>query len=186
MNQYSDLTSRLYFLYNVVQDTQGTIRFLDTKAGFCVTLLTAMMAVALQFSSPHRRFPQAHVALLSLFAALALVCLFICVRVIFPTTHLQGSFSIGDPPGPAFFLVPKLRRKHTWEVLGNAAPEGAEAIHAAYLASVMASDDAELLRSMSDEVVTISFLRQVKSERLHLALRILSLTVLAFFLQLTI
>ena len=39
---------------------------------------------------------------------------------------------------------------------------------------------------MCDEVVTISFLRQVKSDRLHLAIQVLSLTVLAFFFQLAI
>lgn len=50
-------TSRLEFLFKVVEDTQNTIRFLDTKAAFCVTLLTAMMAAAFQFSSAHHRFP---------------------------------------------------------------------------------------------------------------------------------
>ena len=38
--------SRLEFLYKAVEDTQNTIRFLDTKAAFCVTLLSGMAAVA--------------------------------------------------------------------------------------------------------------------------------------------
>lgn len=179
-------TSRLEFLFKVVEDTQNTIRFLDTKAAFCVTLLTATMAAAFQFSSPHHRFPQTHLVFLGIFAVLALLCLSICVRVIFPTVHIQGSFSAGGPAGPSFFLVPRLRPHRLRDTLGNKAPEGLEAAHAAYFASVMAANDAELVRSMCDEVVTISYLRQLKSDRLHLAIQVLSVTVLAFFIQLAI
>ncbi|HZD48001.1 MAG TPA: hypothetical protein VE178_04580 [Silvibacterium sp.] len=184
--EQADFNSRLWFLYNIVADVQGTIRFLDTKAGFCVTLLTAMMAAAFQFSGPHHAYPLAHSLLRGVFAVLALACLSICVRVIFPTVHLQGSFSIIAPAEPAFFLVPKMHGHKLRYTLGNQAPEGLEMTHASYTASVMAASDADLVRSMCDEVVTISFLRQVKSDRLHLGIQVLALTVLAFFVQLAI
>ncbi len=177
-------TSRLEFLFKVVEDTQNTIRFLDTKAAFCVTLLTAMTAAAFQFSTGHSRFPHAHAVLLGMFVILALVCVSICLRVIFPTVHHQGTFSVAGPAEPAFFLVPKSQRHRLSDTLGNQPPKGLETTHAAYLASTMAASDADLVRSMCDEVVTISFLRQVKSDRLHLGIQVLSVTVLAFFLQL--
>jgi hypothetical protein len=179
-------TSRLEFLFKVVEDTQNTIRFLDTKAAFCVTLLTAMMAAAFQFSGSHHPFPHGHLVFLGIFAVFTLVCLSICVRVIFPTVHIQGTFSGTGPTGPPFFLVPKRERHRLRDILGNRPPEGLETTHATYLSTMMAADDSELLRSMCDEVVTISFLRQVKSDRLHLAIQVLSLTVLAFFFQLAI
>ncbi len=184
--QQSEYNSKLWFLYNVVTDVQGTIRFLDTKAAFCVTLLTAMTAAAFQFSRYHHPFPHAHLGLLGLFGFLSLACLSICLRVIFPTVHLQGSFSGTAANEPPFFLVPKRQRHSLRDTLGNRPPEGLESTHATYLASMMAANDADLVRSMCDEVVTISFLRQVKSDRLHLAIQVLSLTVLAFFLQLAI
>lgn len=186
MDAKSDYTSRLFFLYNVVIDVQGTIRFLDTKAAFCVTLLTAMMAAAFQFSPSHPRFPHAHLFFLTIFAVCTLVCVSICVRVIFPTVHLQGSFSATGATEPPFFLVPKRERHKLRDILGNRPPVGLEATHAAYLASIMAATDADLVRSMSDEAVTISVLRQVKSDRLHLGIQVLSLTVVVFFLQLAI
>jgi hypothetical protein len=186
MVEQPDYTSRLLFLYYLVTDVQGTIRFLDTKAAFCVTLLTAMMAAAFQLSISHPRFPHVHTFLLAAFGVLTLVCASICVRVIFPTIHHQGSFSIGDPAFPSFFIVPKWKRRHFWDTLGNRLPEGMEATHATYVASMMGASDADLVQSMCDEVVTVSALRQVKSDRLHLAIRILSLAVLAFFLQLAI
>ena len=181
-----DFTSRLLFLYNVVADAQGTIRFLDTKAAFCVTLLTAMMAGAFQLTITHPRHPQVHLMFLSAYGILTLICVSICVRVIFPTIHHQGSFSVTGGAEPAFFFVPRVDRNIRWSSLSNRPPAGLEHRHAAYTASVMAATDAELVHSMCDEVVTISSLRQVKSDRLHLAVQVLSLTVIAFFLQLAL
>jgi hypothetical protein len=181
-----EYSSRLEFLFKVVEDTQNTIRFLDTKAAFCVTLLTAMMAAAFQLSGPNRAFPRAHLVFLGIFAVCALACLSVCVRVIFPTVHNQGTFSAAAPSAPSFFLVPHRERHRLRHTLGNRPPEGLESTHADYLAAVMAADDAELVRSMCDEVVTISFLRQIKSDRLHLAIQVLAATVIAFFVQLAI
>lgn len=186
MDEHSDFTSRLFFLYNVVTDTQGTIRFLDTKAAFCVTLLTAMMAAAFQLSLSHHRFPRLHLVLLSVFAGLTLLCLSICVRVIFPTVHHQGTFSVSGATGPAFFLVPRQRHRHWPGILGNKAPDGVGITHAGYIAEVLSATDSDLVHSMCDEVVTISFLRQVKSDRLHIGIQVLAATVLAFFVQLAI
>lgn len=45
-NQAFGFSGRLEFLCRAVNDSQETIRFLDAKAGFCVTLLTAMMVAA--------------------------------------------------------------------------------------------------------------------------------------------
>lgn len=185
MDEEADLTNKLLFLQNVVADSQGTIRFLDTKAAFCVTLLTAMVAAAFQFSDSHRRFPQVHLFLLGFFAVCTLLCLVMCLRVIFPTIHMQGSFSGAAPAEPSFFLVPIPKRRRR-DSFGNTPPEELRITHASYTASVMAASDADLARSLSDEVVTISFLRQVKSDRLHVAIQVLTLTVLAFFVQLAI
>ena len=108
------------------------------------------------------------------------------MRVIFPTVHLQGAFSAAGSAEPPFFLVPKSQRHRLRDTLGNQPPQGLETTHANYVDTMMAASDADLVRSMCDEVVTISFLRQVKSDRLHLGVQILSLTVLAFFFQLAI
>jgi hypothetical protein len=179
--------SRLEFLFTVVEDAQNTIRFLDTKAAFCVTLLTAMMVGSLQFTGSHsQHFPHAHLFLVGVFAAFALICLSICVRVIFPTVHLQSGFSAAGEAGPAFFLLPKLQRHRLRDTLGNRPPSGLETTKASYTASMLAASNLDLVRSMCDEVVTISFLRQVKSDRLHLAIQVLYFTIMAFFLQLAI
>ena len=84
----SNIVNRLHFLYQVVEDTQNTIRFIDTKAVFCVTLLSGMAAVVLQ--RPH--VTELDHILLPGFLAIIVLSLLVCMRVIFPTIKPSGSF----------------------------------------------------------------------------------------------
>ena len=84
MDEQSDYTNKLWFLTTSSPTCRAPSAFSTTKAAFCVTLLTAMAAAAFQLSSSHHRFPQAHLVFLGAFALLALACLSVCVRVIFP------------------------------------------------------------------------------------------------------
>ena len=47
-----EYSERLTFLYKIVEDTQNTVRFLDTKAAFCVTLFSGMGAGVLEHHAP--------------------------------------------------------------------------------------------------------------------------------------
>lgn len=180
--RFKEHESRLQFLYNVVRDTQDTIRFLDTKAGFCVTLLTAMMAVTFGPLSHGLRGGAVHHTLLAIFGAGTLFTLAMCLRVIFPTIHLQGTFSASGPVSPAFFLPHKGNRS----VVGSVWAGGTNPLavsHDQYLGDVMKADDADLVRSMCDEVIVISAIRQLKADRLHVAIVSLFVVVTLFFLQ---
>jgi hypothetical protein len=176
--------SRLAFLYSVVRDTQETIRFLDTKAAFCVTLLTAMMAATFGPVS-HRvpYLPQVHHAAIVGFSVATLITLAMCLRVIFPTIHPQGTFSAKGPAAPAFFLSHKAGRSLVKAVWGSVRyPLGIS--HDEYTNSVLSSDDADLVRSMCDEAIIVSAIRQLKSDRLHAAILSLFVAIALFFVQL--
>jgi len=177
--------SRLQFLYNVVRDTQETIRFLDTKAGFCVTLLTAMMAVTFGPLSHGVHGSRIHYWLLGLFAASTLFTLAVCLRVIFPTIQLQGTFSASALISPAFFLPHKKKRSMVQAIWATSANPLAVS-HEAYLEEVMKAQDTDLVRSMCDEVIVISAIRQHKADRLHVAIISLFVVVTLFFLQLVV
>ena len=83
--QQMEYSSRLEFLYKSVEDTQGTIRFLDTKAAFCVTLLSGMVAGVLQ------KGHGGHGPLFALFIAAVALTLLFCMRVIFPVIKPQAA-----------------------------------------------------------------------------------------------
>jgi len=180
--------SRLEFLYKIVEDTQGTIRFIDTKAAFCVTLLSAMVAGAFQFSHRVTSGGPLHRALLTAFIVAVALCLLVCLRVIFPVIKPQGSSAAqaGLPAqGPKFFIGHNKQWHWVEHTIRNRIGEILSENHASYVAALESASDRDLLTSMCDEVLMLSTIRQIKSDRLHAAILLLvGLTVPIFLLTL--
>ena len=162
-NSDSNMTNRLLFLYHVVEDTQNTIRFIDTKAVFCVTLLSGMAAVVLQ--RPH--VTQLDHILLPGFLAIIVISLLVCMRVIFPTIKPSGSF--GAPAEPKFYIGHN--KAHHWlkhtisNKIGNILSEN----HKSYQGYMDRATDENLMSSLVDTVLMLAMIRQVKGDRLHAA-----------------
>ncbi len=158
--------SRLEFLYRAVEDTQNTIRFLDTKAAFCVTLLSGMAAVTLQgHRAPHTVLER---ALLIAFIACVAVTLLFCMRVIFPVIKPHTDHSLHTTRTiPKFFV--SHHRSHHWlrHTLTNDAKDVLCEDRASYTASVSGANDADLLVAMCDELLLVSLVRQIKADRLQ-------------------
>ena len=172
-----EFASRLEFLYKVVEDTQGTIRFIDTKAAFCVTLLSGMVAGVLQKGhwigggTRHWAFV--------VFMVLVNFSLVICLRVIFPMIKPAGSMA-RSAVGPKFFIGHN--KAHHWvlhTVLNKMQGVLCET-HESYVAAFEKCSDADLVSSMCEEVLMISVIRQLKSDRLHAAMFCIGGTVVAF------
>jgi len=171
----TDLYNRLHFLHWAIDDTQNTIRFLDTKAAFCVTLLSGMVAVALEhpLSNPivkHFVFP--------VFLVVVACALMVCLRVIFPTIILGGKSA--PPASPRFFIGPHKTRKWIRHTVRNPRGNVLAETHETYIDSVHAAGDADLLASMSETVVTLAYIRQIKSDRLHSAMFCLGAAIFLF------
>lgn len=166
--------NRLHFLYKVVEDTQGTIRFLDTKAAFCVTLLSGMAAVVLQRPAP----TASHRVLLGVFLFLTVVSLLVCLRVIFPTIKPSGSFN--RPRSPKFYVGHN--KAHHWllHTFANPVDGVLSETHDAYVEQVSTATDEDLMGSMVDAVLMLALIRQLKSDRLHAAMLCLMPCVLLF------
>ena len=172
-----EFASRLEFLYKVVEDTQGTIRFIDTKAAFCVTLLSGMVAGALQKGhwvgggTRHWAFV--------VFMVLVVLSLVICLRVIFPVIKPAGS-AAKKMVGPKFFIGHN--KAHHWilHTVRNRIDDVLCETHASYVEAFEKCTDADLVSSMCEEVLMISLIRQLKSDRLHAAMFLIGGTVVAF------
>ena len=161
------MSNRLYFLYKVIEDTQATIRFLDTKAAFCVTLVSGMAAVALQ-KPLHGQPTLGDKIIISIFLAVVILTLLVCLRVIFPTIKPSGSH--GKPADPKFYIGHN--KAHHWikhTVYNSVGPVLSEN-HETYMRALAAADDSHLECSLADTVLMTALIRQVKSDRLHAAL----------------
>lgn len=167
--------TRLNFLYHVVEDTQNTIRFLDTKAAFCVTLLSGMTAVALQHPQSSRG---AHV-LLGFFLAVVVVAVLVNLRVIFPVIRASHPTATA-PVEPKFYIGHN--KAHHWllHTVANPVDDVLSETHSGYVNKVAHATDTDLVVSMSDTVLKLALIRQVKSDRLHAAMFCLMAAVLLF------
>ena len=177
LTEEARLESRLTFLYRVVEDTQGTIRFLDTKAAFCVPLLSAMVAGAWQRPS-YDTVGHHHHAIFIAFMTGVTLTLLVCMRVIFPT--IKPSNSLFGSKGPKFYVGHN--KAHHWllHTIRDNVGDVLSETHNSYVAVMKGATDNDLLNSMCDEVLMVALIRQVKSDRLHAALFCLTGTVFLF------
>jgi hypothetical protein len=168
------LVNRLHFLYKVVEDTQATIRFLDTKAAFCVTLLSGMAFVILQ----RPVITVTHRILLSIFLTNVIISLLVCLRVIFPTIKPSGTFGI--PQMPKFYVGHN--KAHHWllHTIANPVDDVLSETLTTYRSALETADDHDLLAAMCEAALMLALIRQLKSDRLHAAMFCLGISVLLF------
>jgi hypothetical protein len=174
-HQPHDLGNRLQFLYQIIEDTQDTVRFLDTKAAFCVTLLSGMAAIALQH---HGDRPVIHYILFAVFMGAEVCSILVCLRVIFPT--IRPHISDSPPAKPRFYVGHN--KAHHWvlHTISNPSENILSDSKASYLHSLERATDEHLLASLSETVLTLAYIRQIKSDRLHAAMFCLIASVFAF------
>lgn len=170
-----DFYNRIYFLYQIIEDTQETVRFLDTKAGFCVTLLSGMAAVSIQHPGSK---PAVHIVLFALFMAVEVCSILVCLRVIFPT--VKPHINNGAPAKPRFYIAHN--KAHHWvkHTIANPSDNILSESKITYFESLKQATDEDLMSSLADTVLTLAFVRQIKSDRLHAAMFCLIASVFLF------
>lgn len=173
-----EYSERIQFLYKVVEDTQNTVRFLDTKAAFCVTLFSGMAAGVLQHKGADDTL---HRLLFAVFLVAVVLGLLVCMRVIFPVIKpLKCPTMDHGRPLPKFFV--SSHHEHHWvrHTFSNSVDNVLCEDHDSYTAAMQGAQDHDLLVTMCDEVLMISLVRQIKSDRLHTAMYFLAVGVLLF------
>jgi len=164
-HQPDHLETRIEFLLRIIEDTQETVRFLDTKAAFCVTLLSGMAAITLQHPAARREF---HHVLFILFMGTIVASLLVCLRVIFPT--VKPHIGTAPPAKPRFYIGHN--KAHHWLIHTLRSPDDniLSENKSSYLHSLEHATDHHLLSSLAETVLTLAFIRQIKSDRLHTAM----------------
>lgn len=162
---------KLQFLYKILDDNQGVIRLLDAKAAFAVALLSAMMGKILADLPSYFPFlaqPWWRKTLFVSFWAVALTGGLVVFKVIFPVHNPADNVRlIARDCRPQFFLSglePKrwlrfLLRSPRFSVL--AVPQEA------FLGDVKNATFDSLIECMTGEVLKVSYIRQIKADRLR-------------------
>jgi len=152
-----DLASRLDFLYHIIEDTQETVRF------------------SIQHQSSR---PALHYVLFALFMAVEVCSILVCLRVIFPT--VKPHINNGVPARPRFYIAHN--KAHHWilHTVSNPSDNILSESKISYFESLKQATDEHLMSSLADTVLTLAFIRQIKSDRLHAAMFCLIASVFLF------
>jgi hypothetical protein len=163
-----DANQQLAFLYKALDDNQGLIRFLDTKAGFAIALLSAMVGKVLSdigsngfgFTSLWRA------SLLCAFAFCTVAAVLIVSRILFPVSNPTRNCRLLQGTDPQFFFSELQPRRFRRIFTSSPRCSSLAQDHAEYFERIIAADAAVLLRVMSGEVLKVSYVRQIKTDRL--------------------
>ncbi len=167
----ADFDKRLELLYKIHEDNQNLIRFLDAKAAFAVAILAAMVNKVLSslgFYFPWGAQPHWRQILVLGFGLTALIATVLVVLILFPIINPGLNVRlISASSGPTFFLT-RLEPK-SWLRVFFRSPKFSRLAqeHSEFLNQVTGASNAALLQAISGEVLKVSYIRQIKTDRLR-------------------
>jgi hypothetical protein len=185
----NDTEKKLAFMYKIIDDNQATIRFLDTKAAFGIALLGAIIGKVLDREQLAAYLNHGIVTLLIsiVFACLIVVSAVLGFRTVFPTVNPAQNVSFPDNLEPKFFIAKFKPNRFLRYFSSNKKFAMLETTHAAYCDALGQANAENLVKIAGAEVLKLSFIRQLKTDRLGAFSRVLIGTVIGFiFLTLTV
>jgi predicted small integral membrane protein len=170
------------FLYKVIEDTQGTIRSLDAKAAVGVVILGAMLGRILgrkQFDAIWQA-GAIPIAVFFVFAVAAILAAALAFKTVFPMVNPTENVTFANDLRPPFFIHRlEIRRWRRLLFSGKKFARLGET-HESYCAAVDKATDGVIEKILAAEVLKLSFIRQVKHDRLTAFAMALTFAVLAF------
>lgn len=178
----NERSETLTFLYEILDDIQGTIRFLDTKAAFGIAILGGLSEKLLdpdQIAACRSHGP------MTLFISVALGLLvglsaFLGFRTVFPLINPAENVSFPDNLQPKFF-VSELRPRRILRLFSSSKKFSMlKTTHAEYCAALDGATAIDLESVVAAEALKLSFICQLKTDRLQWFARLLIATVALF------
>lgn len=163
------------FLTTAISDTQETIRFIDSKAAFSTIIIGGMLALLF---SDYEKICQNYcpapwyVKILLWISLIGILGSVYClIKVIMPVKktyckEITPRFYLGAPKSISTKLSPKKMEIH---------PPIEE-----YQKQINGANDEDLIKSLTCELYTVSFIREVKTQRLNNLLVFLAVSAVFF------
>lgn len=183
MNQTQDnYCEKSNFIYNAINDAQETIRFTDTKSGAVIVVVMGLIAGVITLIDKyyillkHLAFFPKVVAIVGVvyFSICLFISLILSLRSINPANNPNNHIDLGDwsdKPDIEYYLsglIPSMRwEDYLWELkdvkFGINASE--------YYKSIEESKKSDLLKSLTLELLKLSYIKEKKMQRTKAALK---------------
>jgi len=174
------------FLYKALDDAQGTIRSLDAKAGVGIVVLGAMLGRVLERDQVVAIVARGWISwiVVSIFALLATFAAILAFRTVFPMINPAANVSFPDNLNPPFF-VSHFSESRIWRLFSSSPRFSKLAeTHESYTSALLSASEERIEQIMAAEVLKVSFIRQIKTDRLAGFAKVLTTAVLVFILLL--
>ncbi len=170
-----DPDMKFNFLTTAISDAQETIRFIDSKAGFSTIIIGGMLALLFSdYEIIRQNYCPAHWSvkvLLWITLTGILMCICCLAKVVMPVNKIYCKEIT-----PRFYLIaPKNKRTKFFPRKMEIYPHIEK-----YHKQITQANDGELIKSLTCELYTVSYIREVKSQRLDNLLIVLAITSVAF------
>ena len=178
-----DRSHVLAFLYKIIDDSQATIRFLDTKAGFGIAVLGTKVGKALLDHDELAGFGSRGLLVLSLavvFGLIVIVAAVLGFKTVFPTVNPARNVSFPDDLEPKFFISKMSCCRFLRLFSGDKKFAMLEETHARYCGALRDATAEKLESILAAEVLKLSFIRQMKTDRLAWFAKALTAAVVLF------
>lgn len=172
------------FLYKALDDAQGAIRSLDVKAAAGIAVLGAMVGKVLEREqlAAIRSATRPGIICACVFTALVALSATLAFTTVFPMIDPAENVSFPGNLRPPFFIA-KLFPSRLWRHFSSRSRYAKLAeTHESYLAAVQNASPEVIESVLAAEVLKVSFIRNMKIDRLFGFAKVLAVTVLAFVL----
>ena len=183
------MDKKIEFLYHAIDDAQELIKFIDSKTAFIIGILGAFFVSIFAALEDLIRYSSKYSSLFWILVALFIILITICVvitkQIIRPLKDPSKNIIFGEESIPSllYYIAPnnyqceniaKNFRNHYKYKLTTKLPE--------FLATISTATDTDLIKCLSYELLKVSYIRNLKSDRFNGLVNSLIITTALFLI----
>lgn len=179
--------NQIEFLYNAIFDVQDLIKFIESKAAFIIGILSTYLAVLfLTLESIIKYLPSwsfAFWSLYGLFISLVFCSIWIILKIIIPINKPGECIKISKDhvPDIEFYLAPNEYNTILFPFF-NSYNHKLKAEFFSFYNSISALDETLIIKVLTFELFKISYIRNIKTDRLRVLIFYTLLAALSLIL----
>lgn len=185
------MENKINFLNSAITDTQDLIKFIETKTAFAITILISYIYVFFTLFKEIINYSNYFSCYFWCFLSAFIICLTICiitvVKIINPTNNPCNNIELDNKPIPKlkFFLAGNNYYNQFYPFYNSNNHKLSES-YKVYYKSIVKINDKDIVKTLSFELLKVSFIRNIKNDRLNKLLLFLLLTTIFFIISYSI
>jgi len=181
------MENKITFLSTAIADAQELIRFIDTKTTVVITILgayiVAFFSVLDKIIANYVLYSNGFIFSLVAFLLLLILTILVTVRIIKPTNNPVENIKLGSNtniPTLQFYVSPNDYSKDDFFAFCNSKKFRLSKTLKDYISEL---DDSQIVASLTFELLKVSYIRNVKTDRFNVLMWLLFFTTITFFIS---